>query len=63
MTKPRKRTHRGLHLHNLAEGYRMLKSPLAASFHAAADHYNETDPAIDPPHNESVARKEKQDHD
>jgi hypothetical protein len=25
----------------------MLNSPLAATFHAAADHYSETDPAID----------------
>ena len=57
MSKAHKRTHRGLKFHHLAEGYRMLNSPLAATFHAAADHYNEADPPIDPPDHEPRAHQ------
>jgi hypothetical protein len=39
----------------LAEGYQMLNSPLAATFHAAADHYSEVDPPIDSPDHEPGA--------
>jgi hypothetical protein len=31
----------------LAKGYKILKSPLAGSFSAAAEHFSETDAPID----------------
>ena len=31
----------------LAKGFKILKSPLAGSFSAAAEHFSETDPPID----------------
>jgi hypothetical protein len=46
MSKSRKRTRRGAHYRSLAEGYEMLKSPLAGSFYQAAEHYDQTDPPI-----------------
>jgi hypothetical protein len=60
MSKAHKRTHRGLKFRHLAEGYRMLNSPLAATFHAAADHYTEADPPIDPPDHEPRAHQANQ---
>jgi hypothetical protein len=44
-----KRVHarRGDRYDALAKGYKILKSPLADSFSAAAEHFNETDPPID----------------
>jgi hypothetical protein len=47
MKKPRKRTRRGVKYHALADGYKTLKSPLADSFDAAANYFNETDPPFD----------------
>jgi hypothetical protein len=44
MSKSRKRTRRGAHYRALAEGYEILKSPLAGSFYQAAEHYDQTDP-------------------
>ena len=33
----------------MAAGYQLLKSPVADSYNAAAEHYKETDAAIDTP--------------
>jgi hypothetical protein len=41
--KSHKRTHRGVKYDALAEGYKILKSPLADSFSAAAEHYEKAD--------------------
>ena len=60
MSKARKRTHRGLKFRHLAEGYQMLNSPLAATFHAAADHYSEADPPIDSHDGEPGAHEARQ---
>jgi hypothetical protein len=49
MSKSRKRTCRGAHYRALAEGYEMLKSPLAGSFYRAAEHYDQTDPPVAAP--------------
>ena len=37
--KPLKRTKRGAKYETLAEGYRIMKSPLAETFDAAAEHF------------------------
>ena len=47
--KSRKRTKRGDHYQAMAAGYQMLKSPLAGSYSAAAEHYRESDPPVDAP--------------
>jgi hypothetical protein len=47
MGKSRKHTKRGDHYLTMAAGYRVLKSPLADSYHAAAEHYRESDPPRD----------------
>jgi hypothetical protein len=47
MGKTRKRTRRGEQYHAMAAGYRLLKSPLADSYKAAAEHYRETDPPLE----------------
>jgi hypothetical protein len=49
MGKSHKRTKRGDHYQTMAAGYRILKSPLADSYHAAAAHYRERDPPLDLP--------------
>jgi hypothetical protein len=49
MGKSRKRTKRGDHYETMAAGYQILKSPLADSYSAAAEHYRERDPPLDPP--------------
>ena len=49
MKKPRKRTRRGRYYRALADGYAILKSPVAGSFGRAADHYEETDPPAEAP--------------
>ena len=49
MSKSRKRTRRGDHYRTLAEGYAMLKSPLAGSFYRAAEHYDQTDQPVAAP--------------
>jgi hypothetical protein len=46
-TKPDKRTYRELQYRKMAEGYRILKSPVAGSYHAAAEHYKQIDPPLD----------------
>jgi hypothetical protein len=43
MKKPRKRTRRGVKYEALAEGYKILNSPLAGTFEAASEHYEKTD--------------------
>jgi hypothetical protein len=48
MRKPHKHTKRGDHYHTMAAGYRILRSPLADSYNAAAEHYRERDPPVDP---------------
>jgi hypothetical protein len=50
MGNSRKHTNRGEHYQAMAAGYQLLKSPLADSYHAAAAHYRETDPPLDPQH-------------
>jgi hypothetical protein len=49
MDTPRKRTYWGHQCRQLADGYRVLKSPLAEPFSAAAEHYQESEPSADPP--------------
>ena len=49
MGKSRNHTKRGDHYQTMAAGYQILRSPLADSYNAAAEHYRETDPLIDPP--------------
>jgi hypothetical protein len=49
MSKSRKRTRRGAHYRALAEGYEMLKSPLAGSFYQAAELYDQVDPPVAAP--------------
>ncbi len=46
--KSRKRTKRGDHYQAMAAGYQMLRSPLADLYNAAAQHYQESDPPINP---------------
>jgi hypothetical protein len=48
MGKSHKRTTRGDHYQAMAAGYQLLKSPLADSYNAAAEHYRERDPPSDP---------------
>jgi hypothetical protein len=43
MKKPRKRTHRGVKYDALAQGFKIMKSPLANSFGAASEHFEKTD--------------------
>jgi hypothetical protein len=47
MKKSRKRTRRGIEFDSLADGYKMLNSPLAQTYRATAEHFEETDPPID----------------
>jgi hypothetical protein len=47
MGKSHKRTKRGDQYHAMAAGYRILRSPLADSYGAAAEHYHESDPPIE----------------
>jgi hypothetical protein len=49
MGKSHKRTKRSDHYQTMAAGYQILKSPLAGSYSAAAEHYRESDPPVDPP--------------
>ena len=46
MKNPRKRTRRGIKFDTLADGYKILNSPLAQTFRAAAEHFDETDPPV-----------------
>jgi hypothetical protein len=48
MRKLRERPHRGNHYRQLADGYRALKSPLAETFSAAAEHYQKSEPPAEP---------------
>jgi hypothetical protein len=48
MGKPHKHTKRGNHYQTMAAGYQILRSPLAESYNAAAEHYRERDPPVDP---------------
>ena len=43
-----KRPGHGHRYRALAYGYKILKSPIADSFKAAAEHYDRTDPPLDP---------------
>ena len=49
MGKSRKRTRRGAQYRALAEGYEMLKLPLAGSFYQAAEYYDQADPQVAAP--------------
>lgn len=49
MGKSRKHTKRGDHYQTMAAGYKILKSPLADTYNAAAEHYRESDPPVDQP--------------
>ena len=48
MGKSRKHFKRSDHYRTMAEGYGILRSPLAHSYKAAAEHYRKSDPALDP---------------
>jgi hypothetical protein len=43
MKNPRKRSRRGVKYDALARGYKILNSPLAETFEAAAEHFEKTD--------------------
>jgi hypothetical protein len=45
--KKRVHTERGVKYDALAKGYKILKSPLADSFAAAAEHFNGADAPVD----------------
>jgi len=45
--KKRRQTRRRLRYRALAEGYALLNSPTAGTFHRAADHYDNNDPPLD----------------
>jgi hypothetical protein len=47
MTKRRKRTKRGEQYLTIAAGYQLLRSPLADSYRAAAEHYRYSDPPVE----------------
>jgi hypothetical protein len=47
MRKTRKQAKRSDHYKTMATGYQLLKSPLAESYNAAAEHYRESDPSLD----------------
>jgi hypothetical protein len=47
VAKSRKHTKRADHYRTMAEGYEILRSPLADSYNAAAEHYRESDPPVD----------------
>src|SRR5450432_1357761 len=57
MGKRRKRIVRGDHYQTMAAGYQILRSPLADSYGAAAKHYRESDPPLDPPEGTDAARR------
>ena len=59
MQKPRKRTLRGTKYDALSHGYRILKSPLAQTFSAAAEHFDKIDPPIDPANTSIEPNKDK----
>jgi hypothetical protein len=46
MTKPRKRTRRGIQYETLAEGYKIMKSPLAETYEATAEQFEQTDQTV-----------------
>jgi hypothetical protein len=48
MGTSRKHTKRGDQYQTMAAGYQILRSPLAGSYSAAAEHYRESDPPLDP---------------
>jgi hypothetical protein len=60
MSKSRKRTRRGAHFRALAEGYEMLKSPLAGSFYQAAEYYDQTDLPVAAPEDTKDAEIEEE---
>jgi hypothetical protein len=47
MNERRKRTKRGEEYLTIATGYHILRSPLADSYRAAAEHYRHSDPPAD----------------
>ena len=60
MGKSLKRTKRADHYQAMAAGYQILRSPLAGSYDAAAEHYRESDPPVDPPDvSDTLARQER----
>lgn len=59
MGKLRKRTKRCDHYQTMAAGYQILKSPLADSYSAAAEHYRESDPPLDAPEGSVIVAARK----
>jgi hypothetical protein len=57
--KPGKRSRRGHQYESLAEGYKILKSPLAASYGSAAEHYHAADPPDEPSNNSNDTNERK----
>ena len=47
MKKPHKRTSRGHRYSAMAHGAKIMGSPLAGSFEAAAEHYEQSDSSIE----------------
>jgi hypothetical protein len=62
MKSPRKRTHRGLHYRALAEGSKLMNSPVAGSFEAAAEHFDQSDPPLEAPDDPIVPNAKKEEH-
>ena len=54
-----KRSRRGHRYESLAEGYKILKSPLAASYGSAAEHYHAADPPDEPAINSNHMNEKK----
>ena len=64
MKKPRKRTSRGHRYSAMAQGAKIMGSPLAGSFEAAAEHYEQSDSSIESAatsNDQAGAPKEKED--
>jgi hypothetical protein len=61
--KSRKLARRGDHYQTMAAGYQILRSPLAGSYSAAARHYRESDPVLDPPDGSDTLAAQKLERD
>lgn len=54
-----KHTRRDDHYRTMAAGYQVLRSPLADSYHAAAEHYRLNDPPLDPAEGSDIRATEE----
>jgi hypothetical protein len=61
MEKSHKHTKRSDHYRTMAQGFEILRSPLAQAYNAAAEHYRETDPPLDPMPDEAATEESERD--